>query len=90
MATDRLKKKIGKGRHHSAIKRARQNIKRRSHNRMMMSALRTAVKKVRQTRSKESLKIAIPTIDKAATKGIIPKARAARMVSRLTRYVNAS
>lgn len=90
MAVDRLKKKIGKGRHHSALKRERQNIKRRARNRMEMSSLRSAIKKVRATRSKEELLKAIPKIDKAATKGIIPKTRASRIVSRLTKFVTAT
>ncbi len=90
MPVDRLRKKIGKGRHHSALKRERQNERRRERNRMAMSALRTAIKKVRTTPSKESLAKAIPAIDKAANKGVIPKPRAARIVSRLTRFVNAA
>lgn len=87
MAVDRLRKKIGKGRHHSALKRERQNIKRRARNKMVMSSLRTAIKNVRSARSKEALSKAIPEIDKAANKGVIPKVRAARIVSRLTRFV---
>jgi len=87
MSVDRLKKKIGKGRHHSALKRQRQNVKRHARNRMEMSALKTAIKNVRASRSKEALSKAIPVIDKAATKGVIPKTRASRMVSRLTRFV---
>jgi len=88
MAVDRLRKKIGKGRHHSALKRERQNKKRHSRNRMEMSALRTYIKNVRTKPSKEALLKAIPQIDKAATKGIIPRTRAARIVSRLTKFVN--
>ncbi len=90
MAVDRLRKKIGKGRHHSALKRARQNERRRAKNRMEMSALRTFIKNVRTTRSKEALLKAIPIIDKAATRGVIPKARASRIVSRLTKFVSAT
>lgn len=88
MATERLKKKIGKGRHRSALKRQRQNEKRRTRNRGVSSALKTAVKEVRTTKSKEALTKAIPIIDKTAAKGVIPKKRASRLVSRLTRYVN--
>ena len=88
MATERLKKKIGKGRHRSAIKRERQNKKRRIRNRATRSALKTAVKEVRTARTKEALTAAIPIIDKTATKGVIPKQRASRLVSRLTKYVN--
>ncbi len=87
MAVDRLRKKIGKGRHHSALKRERQNERRRARNKMAMSSLRTAIKNVKTLRSKEALSKAIPQIDKAANKGIIPKTRASRIVSRLTRVV---
>jgi small subunit ribosomal protein S20 len=90
MAVDRLKKKIGKGRHHSALKRERQNERRRTRNRMVMSALRTEIKKVRTTRSKDALSKAIPQIDKAVTKGIIPRRRASRIISRLTAVVSAT
>jgi len=57
---------------------------------MELSALRTAIKSVRVARSKEALSKAIPVIDKAATKGVIPKTRASRMVSRLSRFVGAA
>lgn len=87
MATDRLKKKIGKGRHRSAIKRARQNKKRHARNITAKSALRTAIKKARTAKSKDVLLATIKVIDKAAQKGIIPKKRASRLVSRLTRAV---
>jgi small subunit ribosomal protein S20 len=90
MAVDRLRKKIGKGRHRSAMKRQRQTIKRTERNRAARSALKTAVKKVRASRSPEALKIAIRVIDKTASKGIIPKKRASRLVSRLTKYVAAT
>jgi small subunit ribosomal protein S20 len=90
MAVDRLRKKIGKGRHHSALKRQRQNKRRHARNRTVMSSLRTAMKNVRTARSKEALAKAIPEIDKAANKGVIPKARASRIVSRLTRFVAAA
>lgn len=88
MATDRLKKKIGKGRHRSAMKRQRQNEKRKIRNRATKSTLKTAVKEVRTLRTKEALTKAIPVIDKTAAKGVIPQKRASRLVSRLTRYVN--
>ena len=85
MAKDRLRKKLGKGRHLSALKRERQN-ERRVRNRGAKSALKTAMKKVRTSPSSETLKQAIPQIDKAAKKGVIPQKRASRIVSRLSRY----
>ncbi len=89
MATDRLKKKIGKGRHLSSIKRAKQNEKRRTRNKGRLSAMRTAVKAVRTEGTAESLKKAMPSIMKTAKRGIIHRRKADRLVSRLTKYVNA-
>ena len=90
MATDRLKKKIGVGRHLSAIKRARQTIKRNERNKDARSAMRTAIKNVRTTASKEDLAKAAPMIAKAAGKGLIHRRKAARLISRLTKAVNAA
>lgn len=87
MATDRLKKKIGKGRHASTIKRDRQNKKRRARNKHFLTSVKTTVKKVRSLKSQDALKLAIPIIAKAAQKGIIPKKRASRLISRLTKLV---
>lgn len=89
MAVNKLKKKIAKGRHRSALKRQRQTITRTERNRAARSALKTAVKKVRAARSPEALKTAIKVIDRTASRGIIPKRRASRLVSRLTHYVSA-
>ncbi|MBI4367354.1 MAG: 30S ribosomal protein S20 [Deltaproteobacteria bacterium] len=89
------KGKLQKGRHRSAIKRARQAAKRHRRNVKYVVTLRRAMKAVRaavagKDRSKAvaALQTAIPVIDKTASKGIIPKRRAARYVSRLTRAVN--
>lgn len=88
MATDRLKKKIGKGRHASTIKRTRQEIKLRAHNRSALSAMRTAIKKARTEKTKEALKLAIPIIARSAKKGLVHKRTASRLISRLTKDVN--
>lgn len=90
MATDRLKKKIAKGRHISSIKRDRQNKKRQARNRHAMSQMRTAIKKVRTSKTEEELKASIPLIAKTAKKGIIHRRKASRLISRLTRAVRAS
>lgn len=89
MAIERLKKKIGIGRHHSAIKRARQNVKRRMRNKNTISTMKTAVKNVRQTATKEALAKTVPLIAKTAKKGIIHKKKASRLISRLTKATNA-
>lgn len=90
MATDRLRKKIGKGRHLSSIKRDRQNAKHRARNRNALSRMRTAIKNVRATRSAEALATAIPLIARTAQKGIIHRKKAARIISRLTRAARAA
>lgn len=81
--------------HKSAIKRIKQNEKRNARNRHAKSTLKTYIKRVREAVEKkdkaaaqEALKIAIPVIDKTATKGVIHKSNAARNVSRLTLLVN--
>ncbi len=90
MATDRLRKKIGKGRHMSAYKRERQNEARRERNRSAKSGLRTEIKKARTLKKADILKSTVTAIDKAASKGLIPRRRASRLVSRLTKTVNAT
>ena len=79
----------------SAIKRIRQNEKRRLRNRIIRSRARTFVKKVNrllaQGRVKEASEVAILAIsalDKAAEKGVIHKNNAARRKSRLMAKVN--
>ena len=79
----------------SAIKRLKQNEKRRLHNQAKKSEMRTYMKKVEQAvlnndleAAKETLKIAVRKIDKAASKGIIHKNTANRYKSKLYRKVN--
>lgn len=78
--------------HKSAIKRMRQNKKRREHNNARRSKMRTLVKKVLNTSEKEEaekhLKEAISLIDRLAVKNIIHPNRAARKKSQLTTHVN--
>lgn len=88
------KKKLVKGRHKSAIKRAKQSEVRAVRNRHFLSTMRGAVKTVRtalaakdKKAAQVALKSAVPVIDKTASKGVIPKTRAARTISRLTQAV---
>jgi small subunit ribosomal protein S20 len=81
--------------HKSALKRIKQNEKKRLRNRHVRSTLRTFVKNVReavagnnQEAARELLAAAIPVIDKAASKGVIHSSNASRSVSRLTKLVN--
>ena len=82
--------------HLSAIKRARQNEKRRLRNLHVKSTVKSFVKKVRvaveekdvEGAQKALLKV-IPLIQKAHSRGVFHKNTSARKISRLTREVNA-
>jgi small subunit ribosomal protein S20 len=80
----------------SAIKRARQNIKRRQHNAAARSMYRTYIKNVLkavETGDQEAARAAYskaqPIIDKAMNKGLLHKNKAARIKSRLSARVKA-
>ncbi len=79
----------------SAIKRARQMIKRRTRNRAALSTLRTAIKRARvavDTKAADApaqVKAAISTIDKAVSRGVLKKQTASRYVSRLSNRAQA-
>ncbi|MBN1283123.1 MAG: 30S ribosomal protein S20 [Proteobacteria bacterium] len=77
------------GRHASAIKRARQNEKRRLINKTRLSKMRTALKAARAGATPEDLKRTSPIIMKGAQRGVIHRRKASRLVSRLARHVNA-
>ena len=81
--------------HPSALKRERQAQKRRLRNRAVNSAVRTAIKKVTAAIAaseadavKNTLKEATSMLDRAASKGVIPKGRVSRKISRLTVKAN--
>lgn len=95
MATDRLRKKIGKGRHASTIKRQRQSVKRQERNKNVISTMRSAIKTVKAAIAKKdkdtaltALKKALPIISRTAQKRVIHKSTADRYRSRLTIAVN--
>jgi len=81
-------------RHKSAQKRARQDVKRRERNRTIRSRTRSVVKTLRADLDAgaagvvEKLREAESALRKAATKGVIPKRRASRQVSRLAKAAN--
>ncbi len=82
--------------HAQAEKRNRQRVKKQAHHRHYRATMRTVVKRVRAAleekdgeKAKEILKNAVPVIDRCAQKGVVPKKRAARAISRLTRAVSA-
>ncbi len=80
----------------SAIKRNRQNEKRRLHNRLYRGSTRTQIKKARlaissgdQENAVIEVNEAIRKLDRAASKGIIHKNNAARRKSRLMKHLAA-
>jgi small subunit ribosomal protein S20 len=81
--------------HKSAIKRARQNEKRRLRNKARKTRIKKIVKGVRLAVSEKSKEAALDDlntaksiIDKAAKKGVIHNKTASRKISRLSRLVN--
>lgn len=81
----------------SARKRLRQVKRRTTRNRAAKTALRSSIKKVRQSleggnleAARAALAAAIPAIDKTAARGIIHRRAAARHKSRLMRRLAAA
>jgi small subunit ribosomal protein S20 len=82
--------------HLSAIKRARQNEKKRLRNLHVKTTVKTAIKKVKMSLEKsdfetaqKALSKAVSLIQKACSKGVFHKRTAARKVSRLMHFFNA-
>ncbi|MBN2332681.1 MAG: 30S ribosomal protein S20 [Deltaproteobacteria bacterium] len=79
--------------HPSALKRMRQNEKRRLRNRQVVSRMRTSIKKLRLAAEEgqnpaalaEMLQQVKVVIDKAATKGVLHRNNASRKISRLSK-----
>ena len=81
--------------HKSAVKRIRQSAKRRLRNKSIRTAMRTVVKNCRVSlegddldAAAEKLRSAERSLRRAASRGIIPKTRADRTVSRLAKRLN--
>jgi small subunit ribosomal protein S20 len=78
--------------HKSAVKRVRQNEKRRQQNQPKRTKLKTLVKKALETTEKEEAKEAVKEatsyLDKMAAKGLIHENFAARKKSKLAQHVN--
>ena len=74
----------------SALKRMRQNEKKRLHNRLFRGRARTEVKKARLAIDSGDVELArAVTLDKAASKGKIHKNNASRRKSRLMKHLAA-
>jgi small subunit ribosomal protein S20 len=75
----------------SAVKRVRQNEKRRVHNKSRRSHMRTLVKKVFKTedpeKAKEFRKDAESYLDRMTVKGIIHKNKAARKEAQMDKHI---
>jgi small subunit ribosomal protein S20 len=77
----------------TAAKRAKQATARQARNQIVKSATKTALKgaiealqKKDSSNAKAAYMSAVKALSKAASKGSIPKARAARKISRLTHF----
>jgi len=68
-----------------AKKKLRQDKKRTERNKTLKDLYKKLVKEARISKSKEALSKAFSSIDKAAKQNILPKNRAARMKSALTK-----
>lgn len=83
--------------HKSAIKRHRQSLKRRDHNRTLKAALHTAITKVRaavtagdSASAKELLKAAEKSLQRAGSRHTVHPRNAARKISRMTKLIGRS
>ena len=76
--------------HKDALKRVRQNEKRRLHNRYYAKNMRNEVKKFRALTDKSQAEAQLPKIysiiDKVAKRGIIHKNKAANLKSKMTKH----
>lgn len=78
--------------HRSALKRIRQNSKRRLQNRYYKKSARTAIKNLRSLKNKseaiEFLPKIISMVDRLAKRGSIHRNKASNLKSGLTKFVN--
>jgi small subunit ribosomal protein S20 len=81
--------------HKSAEKRARQNERRRERNRQARSRIRSlekdfhgAVAAGKPEEGQERLRVVEGALRRAAAKGLVPKRRASRRVSRMAKQLN--
>ena len=75
----------------STLKRVKQSRKNNLRNRHYKSMMKTAIKNVLKADKKDApelLKMAISTIDRVVTKGIIHNNNAARHKSKISKHVN--
>jgi small subunit ribosomal protein S20 len=79
--------------HKSALKRVRQDAKKRLHNRYYKKSARTAIKNLREMTDKKEAETFLPKvigmIDKLAKHNSVHKNKAANLKSKLTKFVAA-
>lgn len=79
--------------HKSALKRVRQDAKKRLHNRYYKKSTRTSIKNLRNMTDKKEAEAFLPKvvsmIDKLAKKNSIHKNKAANLKSKLSKFVAA-
>lgn len=81
--------------HKQALKRHRQSLRRRARNMRFKKQIKTQLKELNYniedkdlTLAKETLQKAIKVLSRGGSKGVIPKRRASRKISRITRQLN--
>ena len=78
--------------HKSAIKRVRQNERRRLRNRLHRSRIRTMIKRLKSTTDRQEAEARLRDVkaylDRLATKGMVHKNTAANYKSKLEKHVN--
>jgi len=81
--------------HKSALKRAKQNLKKQMKNKSIKTQMKNIIKMVREAVEEKSIESAkngfvkaMSVIDKASKKGIIHSNTASRKISRLNKLVN--
>jgi small subunit ribosomal protein S20 len=78
--------------HKSAVKRVRQYASRAERNKNRLSKMKTLIKKVQSSKTKEeantALKGAVKYLDQLGSKGTMHKNKASNQKSRLTKFVN--
>ena len=79
--------------HASAEKRVRQSARRAIRNKADLTRMKTLIKKVRSSKTKDEgvkvLQATVKFLDEVSSKGLIHKNKAANQKSRLTKFVNA-
>jgi small subunit ribosomal protein S20 len=82
--------------HFSALKRARQTVKRTERNRASASRLRTALRSMRESLEKgdktnavATYRVTVSALDKAIQKGVLHENTASRYKSRLSKRLSA-